>query len=57
MMHDLFEATDSFIASAPLDRKTIQNLVEQHETGKIDHSQRLYALIMLELWWRSQKSQ
>jgi asparagine synthase (glutamine-hydrolysing) len=55
MMHDLFDATDSFIASAPLDRKMVQNLVEQHETGKIDHSQRLYGLIMLELWWRTQK--
>ena len=29
---------------------------EEHETQRVDHSQRLYALLMLELWWRTQRS-
>ena len=42
-----------------LDRKAgmanVERLVEEHETRRVDHSQRLYALLMLELWWQWHK--
>jgi asparagine synthase (glutamine-hydrolysing) len=33
--------------------KVVERLVEEHERQKVDHSQRLYALLMLELWWKT----
>ena len=27
-------------------------LLDEHEQSRADHSQRLYALLMLEIWWR-----
>ena len=33
------------------DMKVVERLVDEHETKRADHSQRLYALLMLELWW------
>ncbi|HEY1921843.1 MAG TPA: asparagine synthase-related protein, partial [Tepidisphaeraceae bacterium] len=54
MMEDLLGAADSF-ASAHFQTKVIREMIDKHCTGKVDHSQRLYALVMLELWWRSQR--
>jgi asparagine synthase (glutamine-hydrolysing) len=31
----------------------IEKMMNEHEGGRADHSQRLYALLMLELWWQS----
>jgi asparagine synthase (glutamine-hydrolysing) len=56
MLHDLLFAGDSF-ASGHFNRPVLERLVDEHEQFKIDHSQRLYALLMLELWWRSTRSQ
>jgi asparagine synthase (glutamine-hydrolysing) len=36
--------------------KVVERLVEEHETQRVDHSQRLYALLMLELWWNTVRS-
>jgi len=52
MMNDLLCASDSF-AAKNFRRDAINNLIEQHATRRADHSQRLYALMMLELWHRS----
>jgi asparagine synthase (glutamine-hydrolysing) len=52
MLRDLLFAKDSF-AAANFDRDALTKLVKDHATRKADHSQRLYALLMLELWWRS----
>ncbi|MDP9174724.1 MAG: asparagine synthase (glutamine-hydrolyzing) [Planctomycetota bacterium] len=51
MMYDLLQATDSFAASN-FRATAIAQLMDSHIIGKADHSQRLYALMMLELWWR-----
>jgi asparagine synthase (glutamine-hydrolysing) len=51
MLHDAVQSRDSF-AAAHLDPVTIQRLLREHESSQVDHSQRLYALLMVELWWR-----
>jgi asparagine synthase (glutamine-hydrolysing) len=53
MLRDHLFATDSF-AGQHFNTKVVERLVDEHETGRVDHSQRLYALLMLELWWRQQ---
>jgi hypothetical protein len=52
MLHDHLFAADSF-AAGHFNAPVLQRLVEEHETTRADHSQRLYALLMLELWWRA----
>ncbi len=44
-------AGDSF-AKAHFKMNVVERLIEEHETQKRDHSQRLYALLMLEIWWK-----
>lgn len=51
MLRDLLGSKSSF-ASQHFRRDAVDRLVEQHEQQFTDHSQRLYALLMLELWWR-----
>jgi asparagine synthase (glutamine-hydrolysing) len=55
MLRDNLFATDSF-ASTHFNKPAIERLVDEHERQRVDHSQRLYALLMLELWWRAQVS-
>jgi len=49
MLHDSIAAEGSF-ASQFFDRKYIAQMVSEHESSTRDHSQRLYALLVLELW-------
>jgi asparagine synthase (glutamine-hydrolysing) len=51
LLHDSLTASDSF-AATHLNRAPIAKLLADHGTEQADHSQRLYALLMLELWWR-----
>ena len=51
MLRDSLFAPDSF-ANAHFDMKVVTRLIDEHEQERVDHSQRLYALLMLELWWR-----
>jgi len=53
MLRDSLFAQNSF-ASSHFKMAVVQRLIEEHETEKVDHSQRLYALLMLELWWQQQ---
>jgi asparagine synthase (glutamine-hydrolysing) len=55
MLHDHLFAADSF-AAGHFNKGVVRRLVEEHETQRVDHSQRLYALLMLELWWKTQRS-
>ena len=55
MLHDHLLASDSFAASH-FNKPVIERLVSEHEQERVDHSQRLYALLMLELWWKTQHS-
>jgi asparagine synthase (glutamine-hydrolysing) len=52
MLHDSLFASDSF-ASKNFDRQAVERLVAEHQSRRADHSHRLYALLMLEMWWRS----
>lgn len=52
MLHEHLYAPDSF-ARSRLSMPAVAKLIAEHECGRIDHSQRLYALLMLELWHRS----
>ena len=52
MLVDHLFATDSF-ARSHFVMPVVQRLVDQHMSERVDHSQRLYALLMLELWWKT----
>jgi asparagine synthase (glutamine-hydrolysing) len=51
LLRDALMAKDSF-AAEHFHQPTVAQLLSQHHAGVFDHSQRLYALLMLELWWR-----
>lgn len=52
VLHDLLFASDS-LASNHFAPWLLERLIKEHQESRIDHSQRLYALLMLELWWQS----
>jgi asparagine synthase (glutamine-hydrolysing) len=52
MLRDHLFAADSF-AAQHFNRAVVERLVIEHEQSRVDHSQRLYALLMLELWWKT----
>jgi asparagine synthase (glutamine-hydrolysing) len=51
MMEDLLTAGDSF-AARNFQKSVLRKMIAEHGSGRVDHSQRLYALVMLELWWK-----
>ena len=51
MASDLLLAPDGFCA-ARLDPTAVRLLHDRHRAGAADHGAKLYALLMLELWWR-----
>jgi asparagine synthase (glutamine-hydrolysing) len=53
MTHDLLLAADS-LAAGQFRRPALEAMLGDHQSGRRDHSQRLYALLMLELWWKGQ---
>ena len=53
MLCDHLFASDSF-ARGHFNMAVVQRLVDEHESRRVDHSQRLYALLMLELWAKTQ---
>jgi asparagine synthase (glutamine-hydrolysing) len=54
MLRDSLFASDAF-GRHHFDMKVVERLVDEHEKQTVDHSQRLYALLMLELWWRTSR--
>jgi asparagine synthase (glutamine-hydrolysing) len=55
MLRDSLFASDS-LASQWFKKPAIEKLIEEHEQQTADHSQRLYSLLMLELWSRLNSS-
>lgn len=55
MLRDHLFASGSF-ARQHFNMKIVERLVDEHEQSRVDHSQRLYALLMLELWWETARS-
>lgn len=55
MLRENLFASDAFGRSR-FNMKVVERLVDEHERQRVDHSQRLYALLMLELWWRHHRS-
>ncbi len=53
MLYDHVNAQDAF-SGQYFDRTFINRMISEHESGRRDHSQRLYALLVLELWHRKQ---
>ncbi len=54
MMTDLLTSKDSFAVNN-LNVPYVTQLMEEHQRGDTDRSQRLYSLMMLEAWWRQQR--
>jgi len=55
MLHDTLTSADSF-AAAHLDAGTVRRFLQEHACAGADHAQRLYALLMLELWWQTARA-
>ncbi|MFT3784827.1 MAG: asparagine synthase-related protein [Tepidisphaeraceae bacterium] len=53
-LRDHLFATDSF-ARIHFRMPVVERLVDEHESERRDHSQRLFALLVLEIWWKQQK--
>jgi asparagine synthase (glutamine-hydrolysing) len=51
LLHDAILSSDSF-AATHFQTVAVRRLIESHEASRADHSQRLYAMLMLELWWK-----
>ena len=54
MLCDMLGAGDSF-AAAHFHASGWRKMIQEHQTQRADHSQRLYALLMLEWWWRLER--
>lgn len=52
MLEGLIGAAGSF-ASEHFERPALERLMAEHQENRRDHSERLYALLMLELWWKA----
>jgi asparagine synthase (glutamine-hydrolysing) len=42
-------------AAEHFNMEVVQQIYDQHQSKRMDHSQRLYTLLMLELWWEIQR--
>jgi asparagine synthase (glutamine-hydrolysing) len=51
MLYDTLLAQDA-LARSHFVLTSVRELLDSHARGRADHGQRLYALLMLELWWR-----
>lgn len=47
--------SNNFSGNRFFNKKNVENLIEEHNSGKIDHSSRLYLLLVFELWRRIYK--
>ena len=56
MLRENLLAGDSF-SRAYFNISSVEDLIEAHESRRVDHGARLYALLMLELWWRDARHQ
>jgi asparagine synthase (glutamine-hydrolysing) len=54
-VHELLLSPEAKLSSI-FSRRTVLRMVEEHETGRCDHGRRIWALLMLESWWRQQSS-
>jgi asparagine synthase (glutamine-hydrolysing) len=52
MLNDLLSSAGS-LATDHVPRVVIDRMLTEHQSRRADHSHRLYALLMLELWRRS----
>ena len=52
MLRDTLFSSHAF-GRSHFNMRVVDRLVEEHELQRVDHSQRLYALLMLELWWNT----
>ena len=55
MLRDTLFSSHAF-GRTHFDMKVVERLVDEHESKRVDHSQRLYALLMLELWWNTART-
>ncbi|MCU1278975.1 MAG: asnB, partial [bacterium] len=52
LAHDALLDKSSLAAGGALDRGEVARMLDEHERGAVDHRQRLWALVVLELWRR-----
>ena len=52
LLLDHLESAEPF-GPISLNRRAVQRFIDEHMSGKRDHSQRLFALLTLSIWARS----
>ena len=52
LVRDALFDGDSLSAAGLLDRRQLEQMVDEHARGLVDHRQRLWAILVLELWQR-----
>ncbi len=55
LLNDLLDHQNSF-ARQHLHQPTLTRLRHEHQSGHRDHTHRLFALLMLEIWWKQAKA-
>jgi len=58
LLHDALTGTDPFpvhVLGVEVNGAAVRSMMAEHENGRRDHGQRLYALLVLAIWARQSR--